>query len=157
MRISITFKNSNSSFNIYPITMYLILFCFLISLFHEASSQGGFSSFVGFFFLFFGCLLASCHSFFWWEPHRFIEMWKIQGNTSHGLFPWKSNLFRKTNPNHTHTHTNKHTKQNTSQIEKICDKFQIIGIGNIHSWILKGRTHCKLIEPDYALWWMDGI
>lgn len=38
------------------------------------------------------------------------------------------------------SHTYTKIKQNTSQIEKICDKFQMIGIGNKHSWILKGRT-----------------
>lgn len=49
------------------------------------------------------------------------------------------------------SHTYSETKQKTSQVEKICDKLKIIGIGNIYSWILKERNHCQLRELEYAL------
>lgn len=39
------------------------------------------------------------------------------------------------------SHTYIKTKQNISQIEKIYDKFQIVGIGNVCSWVLKGSNY----------------
>lgn len=43
------------------------------------------------------------------------------------------------------------TKENTLHTEKMCDRFQMIGVGDACSWLLKRRNCCVFRGREYAL------